>query len=341
MKNPFSSKPADPITDLSAAAETAAEALTAGRTAQKAAADRLTTAQRHHADAAAALQRLSDTGAPNDQVVAAATSLGAAKHAMAAAVLTVEGADAEVNRLAGVLEAADNDVLVEKVAGGKEAKANKVDAFRTDKVPVFFDEMGALAADARPDVAVALGLEGFAPDAKIQVDVALKAIADELRQLAKAIRRGDAKPIVQHAKPALVAAAPDRPVTGQIFTIRKIRWHENDQPGWRTAHAWVDVTLPVACADRAIDLELAVKPGDPKAREMRGKQAVYPPPHSDHCATVDPVGFVAPVGTPEPRGAIHSKFTPVDRGPAYKVPVAAPAPAMAVRKQSEDDGDPK
>jgi len=326
------------IAALSKAADKAGQATDAARRDHQSKATDLELAQNRHIGAQDAWDKAYDGRASDTAKATAAASL-------AACAKDVAGCEHALARAAENLAQLETDATA---AGEKVIRAKTAAYIRlrrtvlSDILDRAIGIMGELNAEAELDCEIDAqfrGLQVVAAGLAAEFPINKAQGTELLESRAHATEIGNAPPTVAHAKPALVAAQPDRPAVTQVFTIRKIRWHETG-PGWRTAHAFVDIQLPVTVAERAIELGAALQPTDPKAKPLRANmQAVYPPPHSDHCETVDPEGFIPPVGIPEPRGATHSKFTPLDRGPAYKVPVKSAPMAAARSDTSTKDGD--
>ncbi|MCK1495043.1 hypothetical protein IVB14_32725 [Bradyrhizobium sp. 180] len=109
----------------------------------------------------------------------------------------------------------------------------------------------------------------FVSNTTTQVEVAAGFALAELRGMAGPIREGAAP--IPAAKPAdtPIAAAEPAPPTQTVFMLKSAKFREHDGRS-HFAGQWEDATMPVATAQRALGMGIAVPVTDPRRAQLRG-----------------------------------------------------------------------
>ena len=147
-----------------------------------------------------------------------------------------------------------------------------------------------------------------------QVEVAAGFALVELRGMVDAIRDGITP--IPAAKPASasVPAPEPSPPTETVFMMKSAKYRDHDGRS-RFAGQWEDATMPVATAQRALRLGVAVPVTDPKRARLRGTRGGDFNPRAPDVVDLDAVE--------EPKGVPHAN--PVLSGAHFTpLPTAAP-----------------
>lgn len=109
----------------------------------------------------------------------------------------------------------------------------------------------------------------FVSNTTTQVEVAAGFALAELRGMVGPIREGAAP--IPAAKPAdtPIAAAEPAPPTQTVFMLKSAKFREHDGRS-HFAGQWEDATMPVATAQRALGMGIAVPVTDPRRAQLRG-----------------------------------------------------------------------
>ncbi|WP_439370831.1 hypothetical protein [Bradyrhizobium sp. DASA03120] len=152
----------------------------------------------------------------------------------------------------------------------------------------------------------------FIHNGQAQVEIAAAFVVQELRNMVGAIRDG-AAPIPTAKPDGRSAPAPEpAPPTMTVFMLRSARYLDGDGRK-RFAGQWEDATLPVATAQRALRLGVAVAVTDPRRAQLRGARGGDFNPKAPDVVDLDtvddepkPVSHVDPV-------LRDANFTVIDR----------------------------
>lgn len=235
------------------------EQLAAKRTAAQDTLDKAITARQQtllagDLDDQHALDKLQDT------VETAASTLTGIEDALA--ILTQQKAEAE-RQFAAEHERSKRAAAADKLM--KQLAAIEV------ALPSYLEQSRALA-----DALSKIGhwhfesgqMAGFVQNTMGQIEVAANFALDELKAIPVAIREG------RHAipgEPAPVAAPEPEPPTMAVFMMRSAHYRDHDGRK-RFAGQWEDAIMPVATAQRALCLRVAVPVTDPKRAQLRGSR---------------------------------------------------------------------
>lgn len=107
----------------------------------------------------------------------------------------------------------------------------------------------------------------FVGNAATQVEVAAGFALVELRGMVDAVRDGVAP--IPAAKPTSVPLSEQSPPTQMVFMMKSANFRDHDSRS-RFAGQFEDATMPVATAQRALRLGVAVPLTDPKRAQLRG-----------------------------------------------------------------------
>jgi hypothetical protein len=238
---------------------------------------------------------------------------------------TLNAAYAEAGKLLALLES--------KIAEMQDAKTRTATAAATNdladeliEAAAAFDASTAALADVAVRALVvtmeAQGLAIFTTSSRIEVVAAAKVVATCLREHGRACLNM----LVPAAMPkALEPPAKVVPVVKEqlvrIFTTRAVRWRDQDGAE-RAGGKFADIDVSSAQAKRALASGAALELSNPARRANLGS---WPGTVSlGQCFDIDTAE--QPDAAAKPQGSaptIHSAFQVVDRGPAFKLHVAA------------------
>ncbi|WP_461322002.1 zinc ribbon domain-containing protein [Bradyrhizobium diazoefficiens] len=147
-----------------------------------------------------------------------------------------------------------------------------------------------------------------------QVEVAAGFALVELRGMVVAIHDGVAPiPAPKPVSASLPVPEPSPP-TQTVFMMKSAKYHDHDGRS-RFAGQWEDATMPVATAQRALRLGVAVPVTDPRRAQLRGSRGGDFNPRAPDVVDLDAVE--------EPKGVPHAN--PVLSGANFTpLPTAAP-----------------
>jgi hypothetical protein len=186
---------------------------------------------------------------------------------------------------------------------------------------ISISELVTLTTKAALFIFESRGLEAFSTSSAIEVPAAIEIISALLREHAKMVLNGTAPATLPTPEAPFKPTIPEKPVTRRLFALRAVSWREGDH--LRAAQKFTDVDLPPACAARAIKARVCVEMADPARNQTTHNQ--WPGhPNPESCFNLDgdePVVDAAAHG--QEAVTLHSAFTPVDRGPPFKLRVAA------------------
>ncbi|WP_461330003.1 hypothetical protein [Bradyrhizobium diazoefficiens] len=154
----------------------------------------------------------------------------------------------------------------------------------------------------------------FIGNTATQVEVAAGFALVELRGMVDAIRDGITPiPAVKPASASVPAPEPSPP-TETVFMMKSAKYRDHDGRS-RFAGQWEDATMPVATAQRALRLGVAVPVTDPKRARLRGTRGGDFNPRAPDVVDLDAVE--------EPKSVPHAN--PVLSGANFTpLPTAAP-----------------
>lgn len=144
----------------------------------------------------------------------------------------------------------------------------------------------------------------------------IELLCGEIRGPAAATLSGAAPASLPKPPELTVVEAPPPEPTTQIFLLQGVQWIENGAR--RSASAYKIVTMPPACAERAMLHGVGIDPRSPRAIEMRqfSKQPHIFNPAKRYDLDVDAV--------PQPGQPAQPAIEQTDRGGPYTVKVAGP-----------------
>jgi hypothetical protein len=161
------------------------------------------------------------------------------------------------------------------------------------------------------------GLAVLTASSLIEVTAAIPVVAEVLRQHARGVTNNLAPAAMPKVPepPAKPVAAPPKAPTVRVFSTKPVKWLDDDGKQ-ASGGKCVDIDLPVATAERALASGACVKLDHPSRAGNIGRW----PGHSSLNACFDLDSEAAP-GPQET--IVHSAFTPIDRGPPFKLKIAA------------------
>jgi len=170
---------------------------------------------------------------------------------------------------------AEAKVAAERAAVERNAAADKLahDLDEIDKALPDYLTAARRLADAIDQVShfhyEANELGAVARNWAAQIDVAGALALAELRQMVEQIKTGVAPMPPGKPSPTPVVAAEPAPPTMTVFMIRSARFRDHDGRK-RFAGQYEDAIMPVATAQKAMRLGVAVSTADPKRAQLRG-----------------------------------------------------------------------
>lgn len=111
----------------------------------------------------------------------------------------------------------------------------------------------------------------FIGNTATQVEVAAGFALVELRGMVNAIQDGVAPIPAARPVSASVPMPEPSPPTQTVFMMKSAKYHDHDGRS-RFAGQWEDATMPVATAQRALRLRVAVPVTDPRRAQLRGSR---------------------------------------------------------------------
>lgn len=152
----------------------------------------------------------------------------------------------------------------------------------------------------------------FIGNTATQVEVAAGFALVELRGMVDAIRNGVAP--IPAAKPvSAVPVAEPSPPTQMVFMMKSAKYRDQDGRS-RFAGQWEDATMPVATAQRALRLRVAVPVTDPRRARLRGSRGGDFNPNAADVVDLDKIDEDSGSFSGTPDALRAANFRVVDRG---------------------------
>jgi hypothetical protein len=238
-------------------------------------------------------------------------------------VSTLAPALAEIDALVTTLEAHQAKMLHEKTCVAVAAYSNGLADEMTEMCAAYLASTAAFNEVCIRALAVtqeANGMTVFTASSLIEVAAATPVVAECLRQHGRAVLNGLAKaemPKPAALAPKVVPAAKE--ALTRLFATRAVRWRDADGAE-RCSGKFLDVDVNAAQAKRALASGAALPISDPARRANLGSW----PGHVSlsQCFDLDAATPSVDAGPLQHDPVVHSAFTPVDRGPAFKLRVA-------------------
>jgi hypothetical protein len=247
----------------------------------------------------------------------------AAEHASLRRLSTIGAALGESEKLLALLESQLATLADQKQRAATTLATNALADELVEVADAYLASTSALheiCVRAQAVTMEANGLVAFLTTSLTEVPAAIPVVAEVLRQHARAVTNNlapAAMPKVPET-PATPVAAQPKALTVRVFSTKPIKWL--DQDGKQVSGGkCVDLDLPVAVAERALACGACVKLDHPTRAGNLGR---WPGNYSlAVCFDLDSEAAV-----PGPQETIvHSAFTPIDRGPAFKLRIAGAA----------------
>jgi hypothetical protein len=285
-------------------------------------------------------------------------ALGADEAALDRALQSRRAAEDKLAALRGAAlkigkEISDIEAQIDKVVDQRvrHETSQAVDAMSTrlSKAASTFDGAAKeLEAAAREILIIpeAQAVAEFTKSMHTQIPVAVEMIVVGLKGHARGVLSGHAPASLPRPAPPPVklAIVPAPEATVNIFALKNLKF-VNREGGVTTICKNKRHDLPKALAELALSTNSALPLSDQqRIRDLEYNAPAFHVPDPSACTWLGEKGPETPVRSARPGGPpIHSsltEFTPMDRGPAYKVPFSRPPepePMAAARSMPDDD----
>jgi hypothetical protein len=233
---------------------------------------------------------------------------------------TLAAASGEAGKMLAFLEEQIATMEDQKL---RKATAAEIAALADELVEVaagFDASVAALAGVCNRALAVSMELNGmavFAAASRTEVAAAIPVVVEVLRQHGRAVLNHSAPAMLATAEAPFVPTIPVKPVTTRLFATRAVRWVDSSGET-KLSRKWVDVDLPPETAERALKSGVCLPLDHPMRRTHLNQSPAHVDPSWCTSLDVDDTEVAQPsLAEPEPI------FTPIDRGPVFKLRVAA------------------
>jgi hypothetical protein len=232
---------------------------------------------------------------------------------------TLSAAYAEAGKLLAVLEEQIATMTDQKLRTATAAEVNVLGDELAQAGAAYDASTRALNEVATRALAVSFELNGlvvFTASSVIEVAAAIPVVTEVLRQHSRAVlnRLAPAEMPVPAPPAAKVVPAAKEALT-RVFATRAVRWRDATGSE-RCSGKFLDIDVSAAQAERALASGAALPLDHPERKRNLGS---WPGQVSiNNCYNLD----TAPAAPRQHDPVVHSAFTPVDRGPAFKLRVA-------------------
>jgi hypothetical protein len=277
---------------------------------------RLAVAQGAVSDCAKALNQLAAQGADDATLDAGEAKLDKAERR----VLTLRPALADKETLLAALEAARAETLDKNT---RTSTAAEVAALADDLIELagaYDASTAALAEVCQRALIISNEMSGmatFTTSSRTEVALAIPVLGEVLRNYGRQVLDGTAPATLPTQENPFKPTIPVKPVTTRLFATRAVRWVDSSGET-KLSRKWVDVDLPPETAERALKSGVCLPLDHPMRRTHLNQSPAHVDPSWCTSLDVDDTEVAQPsLAEPEPI------FTPIDRGPVFKLRVAA------------------
>jgi hypothetical protein len=277
---------------------------------------RLAVAQGAVSDCAKALNQLAAQGADDATLDAGEAKLDKAERR----VLTLRPALADKETLLAALEAARAKTLDKKTRDETHDQVFELADELVETALAYDASTAALADVCARALTISSEMSGmavFTAASRTEVAAAIPVLAEVLRQHGRAVLNHSASATLPTSEAPFVPTIPVKPVTTRLFATRAVRWVDSSGET-KLSRKWVDVDLPPETAERALKSGVCLPLDHPMRRTHLNQSPAHVDPSWCTSLDVDDMEVAQPsVAEPEPI------FVPLDRGPPFKLRVAA------------------
>jgi hypothetical protein len=265
--------------------------------------------------------------------------------------VTLRGAIDDVDKIITGIEREIEQIIDRRCRAETSAAVNAM-GDRVQRAAAAFDEaakeLEAASKEGGLIVPESRAISIFTGDANAQLKPATEMVVAALRQHAQGVLSGHApaslpRPAPEPVKLALVKPPPEMM---NVFALKNLKY-VNDAGGVTCIGGKKRSDVPESLGRLAISSGLALDISDPRCRDIGYNASPYEPDEAN-CEWLGKPGaeaperFMRPGGTPEYHSTSPSPFTPMDRGPAFSVPISrgrGPEPLAATGTRNLPEGE--